>query len=101
MEYINKSKENISLFELCNVTQQRKKLLEDFEPQPSSTSEAIKSDTKINETSIGGKSKSQTLPFLLTFENFNHNVHNCLVDSRALSNVMFLSICNIITGQPC
>ena len=27
------------------------------------------------------KSRSQTPPFLLTFEAFNQNVHNCLVDS--------------------
>ena len=39
-------------------------------------------------------------PFLLTFEIFNHNVHNCLVDSGASSNVMPLSICKNINGQP-
>ena len=27
-------------------------------------------------------------PFLLTFEIFNRNVHNCMVDSGASSNVM-------------
>ena len=32
---------------------------------------------------IRRKSRSQTLPFLLTFEIFNRNVHNYLVDSRA------------------
>ena len=46
------------------------------------------------------KSKSQTLPFLLSFDIFNHNVHNCLVDSGASSNVMPLSICKNINGQP-
>ena len=61
---------------------------------------AVESDTEINEASIGGKSKSHTLPFLLNFEiNFNHNVHNCLVDSGASSNVMPLSICKKINGQ--
>jgi len=30
---------------------------------------------------IGGRSKSHTPPFLLTFEVFNKNLHNCLVDS--------------------
>ena len=44
--------------------------------------------------------KSHTFPLLLTFEIFNHNVHNCLVDSRASSNVMPLSICKNINGQP-
>lgn len=37
---------------------------------------------------IGRKSKSMTPPFLITFEIFNMNVHNCLVDSNASSNVM-------------
>ena len=57
MEDIKKTKTNISLFELCNLPQQRKKLLETFDPQPSSTSEAIESDTEFNEASIGGKLK--------------------------------------------
>ena len=46
------------------------------------------------------KSKSQTLPLLFTFEIFNHNVHNCLVYFGASSNVMHLSICKNINGQP-
>lgn len=33
-------------------------------------------------------SRSQTLPFLLTFKIFNRNVHNCLVNFGASSNVM-------------
>ena len=41
VEDIKKNKENISLFELCNLPQQRKKLLEAFNTQPSSTPEAI------------------------------------------------------------
>ena len=32
-------------------------------------------------------------PFLLTFEIFNRNVHNCMIDSEASSNAMPLSIC--------
>jgi hypothetical protein len=32
-------------------------------------------------------------PFLLTFEIFNRNVHNCMVDSSASSNIMPWSIC--------
>ena len=97
---INKTKANISLFELCNIPQQRKKILEAFDRQPRSTAEAIESDTEINEASIGGKSKSRNLPFLLTYEIFNDNVHNCLVDSEASSNVIPLSIFKKINGQP-
>ena len=35
VEDIKKTKANISLFELCNLPQQKKKLLEAFDPQPS------------------------------------------------------------------
>jgi hypothetical protein len=42
---------------------------------------------------MGKKSKSQTPPFLLTFEIFNHNVHNYLVDFGASSNVMPYAVC--------
>jgi hypothetical protein len=38
-------------------------------------------------------------PFLLTFEIFNKNVHNCMVDSDASSNVMPLSICQKINAE--
>ena len=100
MEDIKKTKANISLFELCHLSQQRKKLLEFFNPQLSSVPEAIKSDDEVNEAGIVGKSRSQTLPFLLSFEIFNHNVHNCLVDYGSSSNFIPLSICKNINGQP-
>ena len=77
VEDIKKMKVNISLFELCNLPQQGKKILEDFDPQPSSSQDDSKFDKEINQASIGKKSKSQTLPFLLSFDIFNHNVHNC------------------------
>ena len=89
---------NIYLFELCNLPQQRKNLLEAFDPHISKSHVDIQSNNEINEASIGGKSKSQTFPFLLSFEIFNHNVHNFLVDSRASPNVMPLSVCKKING---
>ena len=49
---------------------------------------------------MGGKSKYKTPAFLLTFEIFNYNVHNCLVESGALVNVMPLLVCKKINGQP-
>ena len=54
IEDIKKTKANISLFEMCNLTQQRKKLLEYFDPQPSKSWGDIQSDKEINESSIGG-----------------------------------------------
>ena len=38
-------------------------------------------------------------PFLLTFEIFNRNVHNCMVDSGASSNVMPWSVCQKINDE--
>ena len=99
VEDIKKTKENISLFELCNFPQQRRKFLEAFDPHPNSIPESIESDDEVNEASIGGKSRSQILPFLLSFEIFNHNVHDCLVDFRASSNAMPLSICKMSNVQ--
>ena len=49
---------------------------------------------------IRRKSRSQTSPFLLTFEIFNQNVHNCLVDYWASSNVIPYSVCNKLNAEP-
>jgi len=38
-------------------------------------------------------------PLLLTFEIFNINVHNFMVDSSASSNVMPLSVCQKINAK--
>ena len=57
-------------------------------------------EEEIGEVSVGGKSKYKTPPFILTFEIFNHNLHNCLIDSRESVNVMPLSVCKKINGQP-
>jgi hypothetical protein len=46
------------------------------------------------------KSRSQTPPFLLTFDIFNRNVHNCLVDLGASLNVILYSICKNFSAQP-
>ena len=57
-------------------------------------------EEEIGENNSGGKSKHKHPPFLLTFESFNYNVHNCLVDSGATVNVMSISICKRIDGKP-
>ena len=48
----------------------------------------------VNACSLDKRGKPFVPLFLLTFEVFNKNLHNCLVDSGASSNVMPLSICN-------
>ena len=49
---------------------------------------------------MGGKSKYKTPAFLLNFEIFDYNVHNCLVESGESVNVMPFSACKKINGQP-
>ena len=49
---------------------------------------------------IGRNSRYQTSPFLITFDIFNRNVHNSLVDLGASSNVMPYSICKKLNAQP-
>ena len=98
IEDIKKTKENISLFEMCNLPQQRNKILEAFDSKTSKSQDDVQSEEEISEAIIGGKSKSQTLPFLLSFDIFNHNVHNCSVYSGESSNVIPLSVCRKING---
>eukprot|EP00253_Pinus_taeda_P005164 PITA_05164 len=49
---------------------------------------------------IGGRSRSHTPPFLLTYEIFNKNIHNCLVDFGASTNILPRSICAKLNVQP-
>ena len=87
---------------MCKVPQQKEKLLKALEAPDEKlpTDNRPKEEEEIKENNIGGKSKSKHPPFLLTFEIFNHNVHNCLVDSGASVNVMPISVCKRINGQP-
>ena len=55
---------------------------------------------EIVEASVGGKTRFKTPPFLLTFEILNHKVHNFLVYSGSVVNVMPLSVCKKINGKP-
>ena len=49
---------------------------------------------------IGGSSRSHSPPFPLTYEFFNKNLHNCLVDLGASSNILPKSICAKLNVQP-
>jgi hypothetical protein len=69
-----------------------------FNSEKEKTTQNISSN--VNVSLIGDKFGSHTPPFLLTFEIFNRNVHNCLVDSRASSNVMPYSVCKKLNIEP-
>ena len=89
VEDIKKVKANISLFEMCKVPQQKEKLWRALEASEEGFPTGNQPrEEKIGEESVGIKYKSKNPLFLLTFEIFNHNVHNFLVDLGALVNVM-------------
>jgi hypothetical protein len=105
IEDMKKIKANISMFDIFSLPQQRELLHDAFKPHETQTKTIAATEslipgndaqeihkveiaTTINATSIGTFSKSQVPPFLLTYEIFNFNVHNCLADSGASSNIM-------------
>ena len=99
VEDIKRVRENISLFEMCNVPQQKERLFKALEmSEEKLPTKNQPQEEEIGEASVGGNPKCKTPPFLLTFEVFNHNVHNCLVDLGASVNVMPLSVCKKING---
>ena len=98
---LKKAKANISLFEMCNVPQQKEKLIKTLEVlEEKLPTDSQPKEEEIGEVSVGGKSKYKTPPFLLIFEIFNYNVHNCLVELGASVNVMPLLVYKKINGQP-
>ena len=71
-----------------------------MENKENTIEEEKRSNPREDGTLISRKSRSQTLPSFLTFEIFNRNVHNCLVDLGASSNVMPYSVCKNLNAQP-
>jgi hypothetical protein len=103
IEDLKKLKANVSVMDMCRIPQKNNFLLQalksieapitstDLGEVPSPTD--LKNKPNVNAFSIDKKRKPFVPPFLLTFEVFNINLHNCLVDRGASSNVMPLSIC--------
>jgi hypothetical protein len=60
----------------------------------------LKNKPNVNAFSVDKKGNYFVPSFLLTFELFNINLHNYLVDSGSSSNVMLLSICKKLNGVP-
>ena len=85
---------------MCNLPEKKEKLLKALEIPEEEAPKANQPKEEIGEASVGGNSKYKIPSFLLTFEIFNYNVHKYLVDSGASVNVMPLSVCKKINGQP-
>jgi hypothetical protein len=60
----------------------------------------LRNKPTVNACSEDKKGKPFVPPFILTFEVFDKNLHNCLVDSGASSNVMPLYICKKLNIVP-
>ena len=71
-----------------------------MENKEKTTEEEKRPNPRMDGVLIGRKSRSQTPPFLLTFYILNINVHICLVDLGASSNVMPYSVCKKLNAQP-
>jgi hypothetical protein len=117
IEYMKKIKVNIFMFDIFSLPQQRELLHDSFKPHETQaetiivveilasgndTPEIHKVDieSSINATRIGAFSKSQVPHFLLTYKNFNFNVHNCLSYFCASSNIMPSYVFQKINGVP-
>jgi len=96
--------------DMCKIPQQKDFLLYALSFVEKSTAT---SDLEINlsftnlvskptmNTSLGDRRENPFVPpFLLTFEVLNKNLHNCLVDSGASSNMIPLAICNKLGVVP-
>jgi hypothetical protein len=110
VEYLKKLKENISLMYMCRIHQQKGFLLqalksveiptisthqgENITPTDPRNKPTMNACSKVN------KGKPFVPSFLLKFEVFSRNLHNCLVDLGASSNVMSLSICKKLNIVP-
>eukprot|EP00253_Pinus_taeda_P026383 PITA_26383 len=108
---MKKTKANITMFELSKLKHQQKLLLKELNALPSSLlpSAQVANDSgqppsgRIEATDtilIGDRSNSHTPPFLLTYEIYNRNLYNYLIDSGASSNIMPTSVCSKLNIKP-
>jgi len=116
VEDMKNTRANISLRELTKCKQQQRIILRELKTIPISPLSSVvvtqaaydmrkppSSSNKVNPSDlvlIGDSSISHTPPFLLTYEIFNRNVHNFLVDSRASSNIMPRTVCTKLDITP-
>jgi ribonuclease HI len=110
VEDLKKMKANVSVMDMCRIPQQKDFLLQALKsietPITSTDQSEVPSPTdltnkpSVNAFSLDKRGRPFVPPFLLTFEVFNRNLHNFLVDSGASSNVMPLSICKKLNATP-
>jgi len=57
-------------------------------------------DLQAIENAINANTRGSNPPFLLTFNIFNYNVHNYLIDYGASTNIMHRSVYKNLNTQP-
>ena len=108
---MKKTKENITMFELSKLKHQQKLLLKELNVVPTSPLPSAKAANDTLQPPSGmveatdmilirDRSNSHTPPFLLTYEIYNRNLHNCLIDSWASLNIMPTSVCSKLNIEP-
>jgi hypothetical protein len=110
VEYLKKLKANMLVMDMCRIPQQKDFLLQAFKlvENPMRSTEKggnitladLRNKPTVNTCSEDRKGKPFVPLFLLTFEVFTRNLHNCLVESGASSNVMLLSTCKKLNAVP-
>jgi hypothetical protein len=110
VEDLKNLKANISVMDMCRIPQQKEFMLQalkSIENPTTSTDQGenitptdLKNKPNVNACSEDKKGNPFVPPCFLTFEVFNRNLHNCLVDSGESSNVMALSICKKLNTAP-
>ena len=89
---LKKDKADISLFELLKIPSIR-----EFFPKNmvlNRSRETHNHNLEICTNPESQNSSTKTVPpFLLTFDIFNRNVYNCMIDSGAYLNVISVSVC--------
>jgi hypothetical protein len=120
LEDMNNTKSKISLFELIKIPQIQENFIKNMQGKisictkkinvgmkkgmtktiSSSNNTPSKIQVAMNASLTRQRSISTTPPFLVTFEIFNRNVHNCMVDSGDPYNVMPLNVCEKFNVKP-
>jgi hypothetical protein len=110
VEDLKNLKANLSVMDICRIPQQKDLLLQALNSVENPTTgdsqrknlppTDLARKPTIKTYSRGRRERPFVPPFLLTFEVFNRNIHNCLVDFGVSSNVMPLAICNKLGVVP-
>jgi hypothetical protein len=96
---LSKLRITFPFMEVVKIPQQRENILKILD-EPGSRMEAIvASPRKIQTTSVV-KMRGKVPPFYISIENHDVVLHNCLVDSRAMNNIMPLEVMEAL-GMSC